>query len=89
MSDNFQDILDGLLPKLPRSRLEPYRGLIDKLRRRGRTYREIVDILSAKCGRRVSVSMISFAYNRYRSASGRIAKPLIQMEAIESYRPEQ
>ena len=43
--DNFQDILDGLLPKPPRSRLEPYRGLIDKLRRRGSTYCEIVDIL--------------------------------------------
>jgi hypothetical protein len=56
--DNFQDIFDGLLPKPPRSRLEPYRGLIDKLRRRGRTYREIVDILSARCGCRVSVSTL-------------------------------
>jgi ppGpp synthetase/RelA/SpoT-type nucleotidyltranferase len=56
--DEFQHILDTLPPKSPRSRLEPYGSLIDKLRRRGRTYREIVDILATECGLRVSVSTL-------------------------------
>jgi hypothetical protein len=56
--DDFQHILDTLPPQSPRSRLAPYGGLIDKLRRRGRTYREIVDILATQCGLRVSVSTL-------------------------------
>jgi hypothetical protein len=56
--DDFRYVLDSLPPKSPRSRLEPYGDLIHKLRRRGRTYREIVDILAAQCGLRVSVSTL-------------------------------
>ena len=49
MEGEFQDILDSLPEKPPRSRLEPYRELIDELRRRGRTFREIASILAEKC----------------------------------------
>src|SRR5688572_16345823 len=49
MDDKFQDIVDSLPEKPARSRLEPYNELIDELRRRGRTYREIAHILAEKC----------------------------------------
>jgi len=49
MDTKFKEILDGLPSKRPRSRLEPYRELIHALRRRGRTYRDIADILAEKC----------------------------------------
>jgi hypothetical protein len=58
MDDKFQDILDSLPEKPPRSRLEPYTELIGELRRRGRTYREIRHILAEKCGTQVSVSTL-------------------------------
>lgn len=58
MSDKFRAILDALPEKPPRSRLEPYRELIDELRQRRRTYREIVSVLAEKCDLRVSISTI-------------------------------
>ena len=45
MDANLQEILDNLDEKAPRSRLGPYRDLILELRRRNRTYREILQIL--------------------------------------------
>ncbi|SRR5438132_14348938 len=59
MDDRFQDILDGIPEKPPRSSLEPYRELIDELRRRGRTYREIAHILAEKCQLRVAASTVN------------------------------
>ena len=49
MDEKFQIILSSLPQKAPRSRLEPYRELIDELRERGRTYQEIAQILTEKC----------------------------------------
>jgi hypothetical protein len=49
MNARFEDILNGLPEKPPRSRLEPFRELIGELRRRDRTYREIASILAEKC----------------------------------------
>jgi len=59
MNPDFQDILDGLPEKPPRSRLEPYRPLIEELRRRGRTYQEIVEILEEKCQLHTAVSTVN------------------------------
>jgi hypothetical protein len=50
MDDAFQAILDSLPPKPPRSKLEPYAELIQELRKRGRSYREIAGILANRCG---------------------------------------
>jgi len=58
MGGQFQDILDGLPEKPPRSRLEPYRELIDELRRRGRTFREIAHVLAEKCHFETAASTI-------------------------------
>ena len=58
MDGQFQDILNGLPDKPPRSRLEPYRELIDELLRRGRTFREIAQILGEKCHVKTAASTI-------------------------------
>jgi IS30 family transposase len=50
MDEVLQAILDSLPPKPPRSKLEPYVELIQELRRRGRSYREIAGILATRCG---------------------------------------
>ena len=50
MDNAFQDILDSLPHKPPRSKLEPYAELIQELRKRGRSYREIAGILTTRCG---------------------------------------
>jgi hypothetical protein len=47
---DFREILDNLPEKPPRSRLEPYRELILEMRRRGRPFREIAQVLGEKCG---------------------------------------
>jgi hypothetical protein len=49
MDEKFQIILSSLPEKPPRSRLEPFRELIEELRERGRTYQEIAQILTEKC----------------------------------------
>lgn len=58
MEERFQAILDSLPPKQPRSRLEPYWELIREMRRRGRTYREIAEVLATKCDVVVAASTI-------------------------------
>jgi hypothetical protein len=49
MNDRFQLILASLPKKRQRSKLDPYAGLIEQLRRRGHPYREIAKILMEKC----------------------------------------
>lgn len=58
MDRKLRDILDSMPEKPPRSCLEPHRALIAELRRRKRTYREIINILAEKCDLRVSVSTL-------------------------------
>jgi len=59
VESKFQDILNGVTAKPGRSRLEPYGELIDELRRRGLTYRDIAAILAEKCQFQVSKSAIN------------------------------
>lgn len=58
MDASHQEILDNLEEKEPRSRLGPCRELIFELRRRNRTYREIVRILSVRCQIHISISTL-------------------------------
>ncbi len=61
----------GCLPGQPaRSSLEPWRGLIEELRRRGRTYRDVTKILFEHCQVRVAPSTI-FRFVRARSKAAR------------------
>ncbi len=58
VSDKFQHIFDSMPEKPPRSRLEPYAELIIELRRRKRTYREILEVLAEKCSLQISISTL-------------------------------
>jgi len=71
MDANLKKILDELPDKPPRSRLEPYREFIEELRSRGRTYRDIAEILAEKCALQVTASGVhDFVRTRAR-AKGR------------------
>jgi hypothetical protein len=58
MENALQTILDSLPPRRRRSKLEPYAALIRALRVRGRSYRDIVTILRARCGLHVAVHTV-------------------------------
>ena len=59
MDDKFKAILNSLPAKEPRSRLEPYRELITEMRKRGRSYREITQVLKKACGLKVGTSTVN------------------------------
>jgi IS30 family transposase len=68
MDSKYRDILKDLPESSPRSCLDPVRVFIEELRRRGRTYREVVYILADHCDIRVSVSTVyRFLHNRVRT----------------------
>jgi IS30 family transposase len=68
MDNRFKTLLANLPKKAPRSRLEPYRELIDELLHRHRTYRDIVGILATSCQITVCVSTLhEFVRGRLKS----------------------
>jgi len=75
MDDKFQEILDGMPEKPPRSSLEPYRELINELRRRGRTYREIAHILAEKCQLRAAASTVNRFLRKRKVAKAKSPTP--------------
>ena len=72
MNETFKAILESLPPKRPRSQLEPYTELIQELRKRGRSYREIVGILTDRCGVRVGIHTV-YNFVRVRAATAKEA----------------
>ena len=80
MDDNITKILDGLPPRPPRSRLDPHAILIEEMRRRGRTYKEIARVLAETCQVKSSPSNI-FYFVRLRE---RAAKRLRQAKAEQA-----
>jgi hypothetical protein len=75
MDKSLQNILDSLPPKPSRSKLEPYREFIRELRRRGRSYQEITQILSDHCGVSAAVHSV---YNFVRVREKAERKPRIR-----------
>jgi hypothetical protein len=70
MDAKQQEIINSLDEKAPRSCLGPYRELIFELRRRNRTYREILLILANRCELHVSISTLhDFLRAQQRKAS--------------------
>jgi hypothetical protein len=68
MDTELKKILAELPIKPPRSRLEPYREFIEELRSRGRTYRDIAEILAEKCAVQVTASGVhNFVQTRTRA----------------------
>lgn len=78
MEDQFQNILSKVTKKSGRSRLEPYGDLIDELRERGLTYRDISDILTAELQFQVPKSTVNDFMRkrsrRRRNAARRISR---------------
>ena len=72
MTGDLAQLLANLPPRPARSRLEPYRPLIDELRRRQWSYRAIVAFLAEKAGVRTSVS------NLHHFLQARTSKPPVQ-----------
>jgi hypothetical protein len=86
MDANLKKILAELPSKPPRSRLEPYREFIEELRNRGRTYREIAQILAEKCAIQVTGSGVH-DYLRTRSrakARQPESRPTIPHQLLDS-----
>jgi hypothetical protein len=76
MDEQLNKILVALPDKPPRSRLELYRDLIEELRRRDRTFREISEILAEKCQVQVTASGIhDFLRTRSRREKSQAIKP--------------
>jgi hypothetical protein len=74
MRDDIQELLDTLPDDQPRSRLEQHRELILRLRRQGRTYRRIRQILADKRGVTVALSTLhEFVELRARPTAARIS----------------
>ena len=69
-SGNFDDILKSLPDKPPRSRLEPYLALVEELRRRKRTFREIAEILGEKCGVQITGAGVHDYMRRRKLSTG-------------------
>lgn len=80
MNDKFKSILSSLPEKPPRSRLVPYYELIEELRRRGCTYREIERILVDQCQLQISLSAI----NNFMRAQARRKAKLSKSRTAES-----
>ena len=67
MDERLKRILNALPQKAQRSCLEPYRELIEELRKMGRTYRDIAAILAEKCELHLSSAAVhNFARVRSR-----------------------
>lgn len=86
MKLEFDKILNNLPDKPPRSRLEPYRDLIEELRRRKRTFQEIAELLSVNCRVQVTGSGIhDFLRRRARPTKSKVAQlPLTTKPAGDS-----
>jgi hypothetical protein len=83
VKDKFHNILSKVTQKSGRSRLEPYGDLIDELRGRGLTYRDIADILTDELRLHVPKSTVNDFVrerarrrrNAARQISCRVGKP--------------
>jgi hypothetical protein len=59
MEDKFQNVLNSVSAKSGRSRLEPYGELVDELRHKGLTCRDIAAVLAQKCQLQTSKSAVN------------------------------
>ena len=85
MNPELERIYEDLSPDEPHSRLEPYRDLILRMRRQGRTYHRIRSVLADKCGVKVAYATL-YGYIK-RRAKPRKVKPALEIEPPEPRRP--
>ena len=77
MNERLQQIFDETPQDDAKSKLDPYRKLIFRWRRQGRTYRRIRDLLAEKCGVQTNVANLY----RYTQRRVRPRKPESGLEA--------
>jgi len=82
MKEELQQIYDSTPEDQPLSRLEPYRELILRWRRQGRTYRKIKALLAAELSVNVSTTRL-FYFVRSRTRP-RKPKRDVEIEPLES-----
>ncbi|HEV2395681.1 MAG TPA: hypothetical protein VGS27_01905 [Candidatus Sulfotelmatobacter sp.] len=89
MDPKFQAILSALPAKEPPSRLEPYRTLILEMRKRGRSYREIAQVLKKSCDLSVGTSTVNdFVLARTKSSVKRSAPAAREVLVIKKDKKE-
>ncbi len=90
MDENLQQMLDSVPEDEPRSHLEPYRDVILRWRRQGRSYRRICKLLAKKCGVKVAYGPL-YRFVQRRSRPRKI-QPELQPELVNdgaaAVRPE-
>ena len=91
MDPNLEEILKRLPDTRTKSRLEPYREFVLRLRRRGQSFDAIRDVLAEQCALRISkTALIEFVHRRARPrTSASEAEPLNRntVECEEQPRP--
>lgn len=86
MNAELQRIFDSTPNDTPRSRLEPYRELILRWRRQGRTYRRIKTLLADQCSIQVSTTML-FKFVKSRSRPHKI-EPEDEPQLLDTTSPD-
>jgi transposase len=84
MNDRLKAIMEELPAKPPRSRSEPYKEFIEELRRRGRTYKDVANILAEKFSIHVTAAGI---HDFVRRRQPTIAKPAVSCGTARSVEP--
>jgi hypothetical protein len=83
MDPKLEQILKNLPPAKTKGRLESYREFILRLRRDGRSYTEIQQILTTKCGIQISVTGIfKFVHSRQRPRTATNPEPPQQQNPV-------
>jgi hypothetical protein len=89
MDPKLEQILKHLPPAKAKGRLESYREFILRLRRDGRSYTEIQQILTTKCGIHISVTGIfKFVHSRQRPRIATNSESPLQENSIHSIHQE-
>ena len=88
MNEELQQIFDSAPGDEPKSRLEPYRELVLRWRRQGRSYRRICQLLREKCGLNITyLPLYEFVQRRSRPRKPK-PEPEIEQPQIPASEPE-
>ena len=88
MNEELQQIFDSAPEDEPKSRLEPYRELVLRWRRQGRSYRRICQLLRDKCGVDITyLPLYEFVQRRSRPRKPK-PEPEVEQPQIPASEPE-
>ena len=88
MNEELQQIFDSAPGDEPKSRLEPYRELVLRWRRQGRSYRRICQLLRDKCGVDITyLPLYEFVQRRSRPRKPK-PEPDVEQPQIPALEPE-